>query len=417
MKQLYFFLIIGSLLIQTTFAQTFQEAGLIQDFSENPRNFVVYNHYLFVGGGDYSTGELRVFNIQNPESPALVQTMTYSDSNVWDLLIDGTRLFVVGEDGLKIYDISNPESMTLLTTITQVMDGGTSRAVNSWAIAKSGNTIFVESGWSGLISIDISDIYNPVFLDLMSHTGVTKDIIIYNTSTAFFIDGYNVYKLDISNPSNLSKTSLSVSGDPEYLLLHNNQIVLTSDGLSSDYIIVVDPNSFTQQTEINVNNFAPYEDGYSSSLGGMFIYNDSLVVSASDGLLICAPDYTPAEYIEYSGYGTGAEDIAFYSDHIYVTMGSKMQIYKKHGTNAINDIVANDKYKVYPNPASDFIVIESDKLNFESIEIIEITGKTLKKFKIPNSQFKIRVEDLPKGIYTIKAYAKEGLAVQQFIKE
>jgi hypothetical protein len=68
---------------------------------------------------------------------------------------------------------------------------------------------------------------------------------------------------------------------------------------------------------------------------------------------------------------------------------------------------------LYPNPAKDFIVIETD-LNYHSISIIDLTGKTVQLF---NSLSKIDITSLSKGIYFIKLIGEEKTIVRKFIKE
>jgi len=74
-------------------------------------------------------------------------------------------------------------------------------------------------------------------------------------------------------------------------------------------------------------------------------------------------------------------------------------------------------FKVYPNPTKNFLFVElkgeSKKLKSETVQIIDINGKTVKQLKITNSKFKIQIEDLKKGTYFVKI----GNQTQRFVKE
>ncbi len=80
--------------------------------------------------------------------------------------------------------------------------------------------------------------------------------------------------------------------------------------------------------------------------------------------------------------------------------------------NAINEIVKS-VLKIYPNPAHDFIVIQN--LNFQYLQILDITGKIVKQFMPNDKSFKIRVSDLNQGIYFIRIYTAKDIITGKFI--
>jgi hypothetical protein len=83
---------------------------------------------------------------------------------------------------------------------------------------------------------------------------------------------------------------------------------------------------------------------------------------------------------------------------------------------ALYNSIQNTGIELYPNPANDFVLVKSEKQTMETIEVIDITGKTLKEFKIQDSEFKIQIEDLPRGIYTLKVLTQNGITIKTFIK-
>ncbi len=76
--------------------------------------------------------------------------------------------------------------------------------------------------------------------------------------------------------------------------------------------------------------------------------------------------------------------------------------------------------KVYPNPASNYVYIEvvdaKDKI---TIEIFDMLGNLVKAGTFSNSQkyITIPVEDLSKGLYSVRIKAENVLAVRKFVKE
>lgn len=60
-------------------------------------------------------------------------------------------------------------------------------------------------------------------------------------------------------------------------------------------------------------------------------------------------------------------------------------------------------FSIYPNPAENFIFIDTDAKNFE-LKIIDLTGKIVEI----TSDNRIRIENLPSGIYFIRLELKDG---------
>jgi len=109
----------------------------------------------------------------------------------------------------------------------------------------------------------------------------------------------------------------------------------------------------------------------------------------------------------YSVYNTG-EGVAFDDIHIYNDPTLADETITK-----VTDIVDEKIFNVYPNPASTYVIIESEKVKGESLKILDISGKVVKHFKIQNSEFRIQIEDLDNGVYFIKI----GTQVHKFIKK
>jgi hypothetical protein len=73
--------------------------------------------------------------------------------------------------------------------------------------------------------------------------------------------------------------------------------------------------------------------------------------------------------------------------------------------------------KVYPNPASDWLTIES-RSKIEQITVSDISGKTVyQNNNIADFRLNIPVSTLAKGTYIVRLVDKSGVSVQKFIKK
>ena len=91
----------------------------------------------------------------------------------------------------------------------------------------------------------------------------------------------------------------------------------------------------------------------------------------------------------------------------------------KSFTNGITNVQVENSITIYPNPASIFVQVESDKLNGESIKILDITGRQVKseKLKVKSSKCRINIGNLPAGLYFVKMETNQGTVVKKFVKQ
>lgn len=67
---------------------------------------------------------------------------------------------------------------------------------------------------------------------------------------------------------------------------------------------------------------------------------------------------------------------------------------------------------VYPSPVSDYLLIESEQVP-EYIELFDVTGKSVLKYKPDNALTQIEVASYPAGIYILKVDLRDGQFVSQ----
>jgi|GEM_PF-3646739 len=78
--------------------------------------------------------------------------------------------------------------------------------------------------------------------------------------------------------------------------------------------------------------------------------------------------------------------------------------------------VVNDKdtlVNIYPNPCSDYIIIEN--ADNEIVEVVELTGKSLLKTKCIDNTFQFNISTLPTGTYFLKVNKKNYTIIQKLL--
>lgn len=108
----------------------------------------------------------------------------------------------------------------------------------------------------------------------------------------------------------------------------------------------------------------------------------------------------------------GTEQIILVMDYLNDTI--KVDIKDKVTTVLENNNSINNEFIIYPNPAKYYLTIESQK-TINSIEILDITGKTTKEVIIDKSYKQIiDISDLEKGVYLARINRN---SIIKFIKE
>ncbi len=89
-------------------------------------------------------------------------------------------------------------------------------------------------------------------------------------------------------------------------------------------------------------------------------------------------------------------------------------------TVSVNEAVKKeDDFKVYPNPATSTITIESTKTEAQSIKIVDVLGREVIE-STKNEVLSIKnidVSQLPSGMYIIQLQSKNGVVSKKFVKE
>ncbi len=149
---------------------------------------------------------------------------------------------------------------------------------------------------------------------------------------------------------------------------------------------------------------------YLDSNGQANITPDDLVIN-SDYCFTC--DTTLSQSV-FDNYDVGNVEV-------YVTLEDRcgnqaidtitVTVMQANGVN----VFLKSNINVYPNPANNFVVIESENERIESIAILDITGKFVKQQAINKEQCIINTKDLAQGIYFIKIITAEGIVTEKLL--
>lgn len=76
----------------------------------------------------------------------------------------------------------------------------------------------------------------------------------------------------------------------------------------------------------------------------------------------------------------------------------------------------SESFEIYPNPATDQLMINSDK-PLRKLELLNLHGQVIYTSTTVNLTSPVPVKHLPKGIYLVKIYTATGTGIQKFRKD
>lgn len=88
-----------------------------------------------------------------------------------------------------------------------------------------------------------------------------------------------------------------------------------------------------------------------------------------------------------------------------------------HFSNLSVDESEMSLFEIYPNPASDFVTIQSTNDGKASVKIIDLMGKVQFQKELISQQNEIKLTDLPNGVYIIEFTSNGSIETSRFIKQ
>lgn len=118
-------------------------------------------------------------------------------------------------------------------------------------------------------------------------------------------------------------------------------------------------------------------------------------------------------------YTAGVPGTYYYvcTDHVSLEMKGTIVV---NAITGLDDIQKNNGKKIFPNPATDFIIYQTGRNSLiHEIRILDITGKALIILQEPgflNDQVRIDIGNLNNGIYFILVKSEDGIVSGKFLK-
>ncbi|WP_412850405.1 T9SS type A sorting domain-containing protein [Chryseobacterium sp. PMSZPI] len=128
------------------------------------------------------------------------------------------------------------------------------------------------------------------------------------------------------------------------------------------------------------------------------------------------------------GYAEGTGTAALFNEPCGITVGNDGNLYiADTGNNRIRKITLQvlgttetdkaAKVKIYPNPAGDFVTIDTSPLKNASARLYDASGKLIKSTPLKSGKNTLNVSELPKGNYIIEILSPEGNTSQKLIRK
>ena len=78
----------------------------------------------------------------------------------------------------------------------------------------------------------------------------------------------------------------------------------------------------------------------------------------------------------------------------------------------------DNQLRIYPNPTTGEIVIQSSKLKVQSVEIFDVSGKKQSSHHLNiSSPNQIDISDFPTGAYFLRIATEQGVVTKKIIKQ
>ena len=345
----------------------------------------------------------RIVDNTIPSSPTLVSQYSFVGDGTSVIVNENSAYFGTGMGNtLFIADISNINFPLHKSSIPFNIGHGV------FGMDISDNTLFVALGVNGTVcSIDISDESNPDVLDTLYISGGQCRDIVISDDFAFAAHENGLKVIDISNPSGMQLIT-SIGSGYNSIDISESLVFLGKSSGGIDVYNILDP----------VNPTPAFSMANTGGTAWDLKYKDDHVYLAtnSNGLFIYKiEDNTGIEMANFPNSGNGQSFGVCLQDSLVLLSGLINGVailqYDSTWTVDINNMSSFDQINIYPNPATNYVHLESSSaIDISQIEIINLQGEVLKKQQYLNIRKAILdVKNIPKGIYVVRIYSRSNI--------
>lgn len=93
------------------------------------------------------------------------------------------------------------------------------------------------------------------------------------------------------------------------------------------------------------------------------------------------------------------------------TVEATVSVYVKEGVSIAEQ--AENNVNIYPNPATEFIIIDSEEVEY--VEVLDINGRVITSVAI-NGETRIEMKEYASGVYFVKSYINGTSSIQKVVK-
>ena len=396
------------------------------------------------GGGDVSDYRESSFSTANCElADQCTYTFTLNDSygDGWNGASLNVQQNGVTVATLSLSGSSATETVALCDNVSTslVWNSGNYDSETSFSVSDpNGTEIFATTGTpsAGVLHTFTTDCSGsgPVFTEPTVATNAASDIM----QTTATMNG------TISNPSNVNVTPMGFEWK-ESSALSYTVVNVTGETLTHNLNGLTPSTQYTYRAFMTYNGLTYYGDVVTfttlpedtpepcdvpSSLTASNITKESFDVSWNENVNVNSWNirYRPqnGQWIsatsstnQYSVSGLAAEtsyevqvqadcgdnNLSEWSDLLTVTTL----------VDGLNSYLLNS-IAIFPNPANDYVMVQSSRFNVQSVEVIDVYGKVINTVNVVDNPTRINVSGLANGMYFVRVTTDEGTATKTFVK-
>ncbi|MFC2100697.1 T9SS type A sorting domain-containing protein [Bacteroidota bacterium] len=136
----------------------------------------------------------------------------------------------------------------------------------------------------------------------------------------------------------------------------------------------------------------------------VFIDKSTGYALGGSGAILKTSDGGSSWQNETSGISTTIRCASYNENYIYACGSGGKVIKSLHGVSQGNFVYLQEDYdiKIYPNPASSFLIINSNSPQLARIDLFSIHGKIIREKEINDMQTVLRINDISAGVYFLK---------------
>lgn len=378
-----------------------------------PTNLFQDGYLLFVALGGFQgatqSAGLAILDVADPEGPVILDRWDSAAFNTGCSVVrvqDGYAYLGAMESGLVILDVSEPTDISFVSSFLpdSTWPGIVDYPPNARGIAMKGDTLFLGFDAGCVRAIDVSDRSAPVEIGhYVNPQQPINTAVAYNNArivgdllyVATDFCGFEV--VDISDPANMLQVAwvnpwncnglswFGSDGHTNELITAMNDSLLFLSGADSE-VLVYDITAPTQPQL--VGGFIHPND--SSVVWGLDVHDDLVSVNYIDNSLVIFP---PQPYY--------ADDGGFQLFSWHADLSTRM------------DAIATRTgvFRLWPNPASDHIIIEIGDQEPGTIIVLDPLGRVVQRTRTNGGKTTLDVSSLAPSTYAVTLERGDGLRV------